>query len=104
MAHTSAASSRLNWRTPADLNVLVRFVERRNLVSVRVPSHFNWPLTLRPVLGTIFVEGQQRVLNPISVRCKIALHLWHENVIFSKPYFIVTFGLSSSTIFIHVIS
>ena len=29
---------------PADLNWLVRFVERRNLVSARVPSHFNWTL------------------------------------------------------------
>ena len=29
---------------PADLNGLVRFAERRNLVSVRLPSHFNWPL------------------------------------------------------------
>ena len=38
-AHTSAASSRLNWR-PADLSGLVRFAERRNLVSARVPSHF----------------------------------------------------------------
>ena len=31
-AHISAA--------PADLNGLVRFAERRNLVSVRMPSHF----------------------------------------------------------------
>ena len=38
-AHTSAASSRLNW-TPADLNGLVRFAERPNLVSARVPSRF----------------------------------------------------------------
>jgi len=29
----------------ADLNGLVRFAERRNLVSARVPSHFNRPLT-----------------------------------------------------------
>ena len=29
---------------PADLNGLVRFAERRNLVSARVLSHFNWPL------------------------------------------------------------
>ena len=43
-AHTSAASSRLNWRPPADLNELVLFAERRNLVYARVPSHFNWPL------------------------------------------------------------
>ena len=44
-AHTSAASSRLNWRPPpADLNGLVRYGERRNVVSARVPSHFIWPL------------------------------------------------------------
>jgi hypothetical protein len=43
-AHTSAASSRLNWR-PADLNRLVRFAERQNLVSARVPSHFKRFLT-----------------------------------------------------------
>ena len=30
-AHTSAASSRMNWRPSADLNGLVRFAERRNL-------------------------------------------------------------------------
>jgi len=29
---------------PVDLNGLVRFAERRNLVSARVPSHFNCPL------------------------------------------------------------
>ena len=29
----------------ADLNGLVRFAERRNLVSTRVPSHFSWPLS-----------------------------------------------------------
>jgi hypothetical protein len=29
---------------PADLNGLVRFAERRNMVFARVPSHFNWPL------------------------------------------------------------
>ena len=28
-----------------DLNGLIRFAERRNLVSARVPSHFNWPLS-----------------------------------------------------------
>jgi hypothetical protein len=29
---------------PADLNGLVCFAESGNLVSARVPSHFNWPL------------------------------------------------------------
>ena len=43
-AHTSAVSSRLNWRPPADLNGLIRFAERRNVLSARVPSLFNWPL------------------------------------------------------------
>ena len=41
--HTSAASSRLNY-APADLNGLVCFTERRNLVSARVPSHFKHTL------------------------------------------------------------
>ena len=47
-AHLGCASSRLNWRPPADLNGLVRLAERRNLVSARVPSHFNWPLLTVP--------------------------------------------------------
>ena len=33
----------------ADLNGLVRFVERQNMVSARVPSHFNSPLRYRQV-------------------------------------------------------
>jgi hypothetical protein len=36
----------VDWTdSPADLNGLVRFAERGNLVSARVASHFNWPLT-----------------------------------------------------------
>jgi len=35
----------VDWTdAPADLNGLVRFAERGNLVSARVPSLFNWPL------------------------------------------------------------
>jgi hypothetical protein len=37
--------------TQADLNGIVRFAERRNLVSARVPSHFNWPLTQKATLN-----------------------------------------------------
>ena len=40
-AHTSAASSRLNWRPPADLNGLVRLSARRNLVFLRVCHHIS---------------------------------------------------------------
>jgi len=37
----------VDWTdAPADSNGLVRFAERRNLVSARVPSHFSWPLQL----------------------------------------------------------
>jgi len=45
-AHTSAASSRLNL-PHADLNGLVRFPERRNPVSARVPSRFKRSLSVR---------------------------------------------------------
>jgi hypothetical protein len=35
----------VDWTdAPTDLNGLVRFAETQNLVSARVPSHFNWPL------------------------------------------------------------
>ena len=67
-AHTSAASSRLNWR-PRDLNGLVRFAERRHLVSARMPSHFNWPLTaaLRPLFGVGGVINGRVILSPWDV-------------------------------------
>jgi len=42
--HSSPAST----DAPADLNGLVRFAERRNLVSMRVPSHFKRSLHRRP--------------------------------------------------------
>jgi hypothetical protein len=41
--------------TTADLNGLGRFAERRNLVSARVSSHFNWPLH-----ATRDVDGRER--------------------------------------------
>jgi hypothetical protein len=48
-AHTSAA----------DLNELVRFAERRNLVSARVPSHLNCPLlTSLTVLPSVISQGK----------------------------------------------
>jgi hypothetical protein len=60
-AHTPAASSRLNWRTPADLNGLVPFAERRNLVSAHVPSHF------KRSLGTKGVKYRVRSGPPLDV-------------------------------------
>ena len=46
-AHTWAASSRLNYRPPADLNGISVWLQRRNVVSARVPSHFKRSLLLR---------------------------------------------------------
>ena len=42
---------------PADLDGLVRVAERRNLVSARVPSHFNWPLTPYGIVPTVDVTS-----------------------------------------------
>ena len=40
---------------PANLNGLVRFAERRNPVSGRVPSHFNWPLLCNRIFGVLLL-------------------------------------------------
>jgi len=49
-AHTSAASSRTD--APADLNGLVHFAERRNLVSELVPLQFKRSLVMAVMLDT----------------------------------------------------
>jgi hypothetical protein len=55
----SAATSQLN---PADLNGLVRFAERRNLVSARVPSQFkrSLPVMRRSPLNHCIRGARQR--------------------------------------------
>ena len=55
-AHTSAASSRLNWRPPADLNGLVRSAERQNLVSAHVPSHFKRSLQYNCIILSLVLK------------------------------------------------
>jgi hypothetical protein len=76
--HSSPASSRLNWR-PADLNELVRFVERRNLVSAHVPSHFRRSLPvvfpginplnaeLNPICHLLILLGDLMFMGPCTV-------------------------------------
>ena len=46
---------------PKRLNGLVRFAERRNLVSVRVPSHFKRSLPTNARIILIFVTNQYEV-------------------------------------------
>jgi len=71
-AHISVASNRLNWAPPpADLNGLVRFAERRNLVSACVPSRFKRSQSLFAVLLT---RLKLTVLN-VSRQCPLILSL-----------------------------
>ena len=47
----------VDWTDASDdLNGLVRFAGRRNLISARVPSHFNWPLIPNPVVASILSQ------------------------------------------------
>ena len=48
----------VDWTdAPADLNALVRFAERRNLVSARVPSHFRRSLTCTEISALLCTDG-----------------------------------------------
>jgi len=49
---------------PVDLNGLVRFAERRNLVSVRVPSHFRRSLTSMLLESVLLVAGNRCATQP----------------------------------------
>jgi len=49
-AHTLVASSSTEL-TPTAVSR-----ERRNLVSARVPSHFNWPVRIRTAIETITAD------------------------------------------------
>jgi len=61
----------VDWTdAPADLNGLVRFSERRNLVSARVPSHFNWPLPENIKSRTLI-----KTFIPVRISCTI---YWRE--------------------------
>jgi len=71
----------LDWTdTPADINGLVRFAERPNLVSVRVPSHsvFTLPSTVCMVIiftsWTFHYEGIFPIVSFFFVLSNIMLH------------------------------
>ena len=80
-ALTSAASSRLNWRPPADLKGLVRFAERRNLVSARVPSHFNWPI----LPASVGRDGSVSIATRKGLEGPGIEHLWGEQIFGTLP-------------------
>jgi len=87
----------------ADLNGLVRFAERRNLVSARVPSHFNWPLPYRysnlfwPVRVLAPLYAQTVCLSSLFLQCLfIYLFILHINLII---LWLFHFGISC-TVFV----
>ena len=55
-----------------DLNGLVRFSERRNLISARVPSHFNW---LLPVIRVLHCQNTSSQNSCIVCRTFFAVML-----------------------------
>jgi hypothetical protein len=64
----------VDWNdASADLNGLIRFAERRNLVSVRVPSHFIWPLPQikGAVASQMSLAVYQITPSHISYECKL---------------------------------
>jgi hypothetical protein len=71
-AHTSAASSRTD--APADFNGLVRFAERQNLVSARVPSHFKRSLQKRtpPPLPNGIQTPERPARNVVAIPTRLS--------------------------------
>jgi hypothetical protein len=78
-AHNSAASSRLNWRTPADLNGLVRFAERLNLVSARVPSHFKRGLRTAWYCSRFHQIGTRYMNYALWWQWEMSSRKWHSD-------------------------
>jgi hypothetical protein len=66
--HISAKQYSTELTPPADLNGLVCFAERRNLVSARVPSHFK--RSLQPAVPILILELTMWQLSATSGRAK----------------------------------
>jgi len=85
-AHTSAARSRLNWHPPADLNGLLRFAERRNLISARSLPSVGGTTPLLHVLEWVeeccqFYETTNRyALIRRMVGLRTGLGVWEESL------------------------
>jgi hypothetical protein len=87
-AHNSAASSRLNWHPhphPNDnLNGLVPCAERRNLVSARVSSHFNWPLLTKGGREEVSTNYRSSAVGKGTRLCWISSRSWFRASSFIK--------------------
>ena len=65
----------------ADLNGLVRFAERRNLVYARVPSNFNWP---RPFYHTTW-SLKKKIPQNLGTYYEYCAWSWKRNVVRACP-------------------
>jgi len=73
----------VDWTdNPADLNGLVHFAERRNLVSARVPSHFNWPLHADRWNDGRKCRSQLSLATTTRMRLKTSRILWQTRSAF----------------------
>jgi len=81
-AHTSAASSRLNWR-PRRFKWTHRFAERRNLVTACVPSHFKRRLPLFVRERERERGERERILPSEAYRFSVGWNLQKMN---AKPF------------------
>jgi len=74
----------VDWANePADSNGLVPFAEWRNLISARMPSHFNRPLRLTPLLSVLHrtwrqttKQGEAQQLHCTAHVCDHCCWLW----------------------------
>jgi hypothetical protein len=97
----------VDWTdAPADLNGLVRFAERRNLVSARVPSHFrrslqlnmNWPKQNGQLVGEGYYSSIANCWSEISR--DVSWDTWNIFAVFQYFYqFIPRFLVELVTLF-----
>jgi hypothetical protein len=71
-AHTSAASSRLNWR-PRRFKWSSPFRQRRNLFSARVPSHFKRILPLIEVVNVIVMVTTLTMVTTVTTGTTVTM-------------------------------
>ena len=100
---TSAASGRANWRPSVDLNGIVRFAERLNLVSARVKSHFKHSLQ-RNTEARSRNHCCREKENLIDIQSMWVCSLKYSARNAHAPYYTAICGLSDYTIFFHIIS
>jgi hypothetical protein len=84
---------------PADLNGLVLFTERRNLVSAHVPSHFKRSLILSGFPPQQWLHERASMLRYTYTACLVIAHV-HSNVVTYRSGF---FALEYVTMMHHSI-